>query len=43
MPLLDTEAVLVRRFVDREDVLFFEVALPARACASPPADAPAQP
>lgn len=43
MPLLDTEAVLVRRFVDRENALFFEVALPARACASPPADAPAQP
>ncbi len=43
VPLVDTDAVLVRRFVDREDALFFEVALPARACANPPAEAPAQP
>ena len=43
MPLIDGDAVLVRRFVDREDALFFEVALPARACATPPAEAPAQP
>lgn len=43
LPLIDSDAVLVRRFVDREDALFFEVALPARACATPPAAAPAQP
>jgi len=43
LPLIDSDAVLVRRFVDREDALFFEVALPARACATPPAAAPARP
>ncbi|KRA54513.1 hypothetical protein ASD77_07935 [Pseudoxanthomonas sp. Root65] len=42
-PLLDTDAVLVRRFVDPKDAPFFEVQLPARDCATPPADAPAQP
>lgn len=42
-PLLDTDAVLVRRFVDPKDALFFEVELPARDCSTPPADAPAQP
>lgn len=41
-PLIDSDAVLVRRFVDRNDALFFEVQLPARECTSPPADAPAQ-
>ncbi|TQM03662.1 hypothetical protein FB548_3621 [Pseudoxanthomonas sp. 3HH-4] len=43
MPLTDTDAVLVRRFVDRHDAVFFDVELPARACATPPTDAPAQP
>ena len=36
-PLIDTDAVLVRRFVDRADVLFFELTLPARECPAPPA------
>lgn len=36
-PLTGTDAILVRRFVDRHDALFFEVELPARECASPPA------
>lgn len=43
LPLTDSDTILVRRFVDRNDALFFEVELPARACASPPAPAPAQP
>ncbi|WP_313927835.1 hypothetical protein [Pseudoxanthomonas sp.] len=43
MPLIDTDAILVRRFVDRRDAMFFEVELPARECLNPPADAPAQP
>jgi hypothetical protein len=42
-PLARTDAVLVRRFVDRNDALFFEVELPARECLAPPADAPATP
>ncbi|HEV7269348.1 hypothetical protein [Pseudoxanthomonas sp.] len=42
-PLLDTDAILVRRFVDPKDAPFFDVELPARACSTPPADAPAQP
>lgn len=42
-PLIDSDAVLVRRFVDRNDVLFFEIELPARACTTPPAEPPAQP
>ena len=42
-PLIDTDAILVRRFVDRHDAVFFDVELPARACAAPPTDAPAQP
>lgn len=37
LPLHDTDAVLVRRFVDRRDALFFELTLPARACPAPPA------
>jgi hypothetical protein len=41
-PLIDSDAVLVRRFIDRNDALFFEVQLPARECSSPPADAPVQ-
>lgn len=41
LPLIDSDAVLVRRFIDRNDALFFEVELPARDCASPPAPAPA--
>ena len=40
---LDTDAILVRRFVDPKDAPFFEVQLPARDCATPPADVPAQP
>lgn len=32
-PLFDTDTVLVRRFVDRHDKVFFETTLPARACA----------
>ncbi len=43
MPLIDTDAILVRRFVDRNDAVFFDVELPARECLTPPADAPAQP
>lgn len=31
-PLIGTGAVLVRRFVDRNDGVFFEVELPARDC-----------
>jgi hypothetical protein len=42
-PLLDTDAILVRRFIDPKDAPFFEVQLPARDCATPPADVPAQP
>ena len=42
VPLIDGDAVLVRRFVDREDALFFEVELPARACATTPATPSAQ-
>lgn len=42
-PLLDTDAILVRRFVDPKDAPFFDVELAARACSTPPADAPAQP
>ena len=42
-PLLDTDAILVRRFVDPKDAPFFDVELPTRACSTPPADAPAQP
>jgi len=38
-PLIDTDAVLVRRFVDRDDAVFFTVELPARECLNPPADA----
>ena len=34
-PLASTDAVLVRRFVDRDDGVFFEVRLPARECAAP--------
>ena len=41
-PLIGSDAVLVRRFVDRNDALFFEVQLPARECTSPPAEAPAK-
>lgn len=33
-PLLETDAVLVRRFVDRQDKVFFEATLPARECAN---------
>ena len=36
-PLIGTDAVLVRRFVDRDGALFFELTLPARECAAPPA------
>ncbi|HEY1035796.1 MAG TPA: hypothetical protein VGE09_12530 [Pseudoxanthomonas sp.] len=36
-PLIGTDAVLVRRFVDRDGALFFESILPARECAAPPA------
>ncbi len=36
-PLADTDAVLVRRFVDRHDALFFETELPARECHAPSA------
>lgn len=43
LPLIDTDAILVRRFVDRNDAVFFDVELPARECLTPPADAPAQP
>ncbi len=32
-PLLDTDAILVRRFVDRKGGVFFETELPARDCA----------
>ncbi len=32
-PLIETDVILVRRFVDRRDKVFFEVALPARECA----------
>ena len=32
-PLADTDARLLRRFVDREDDVFFEVEMPARDCA----------
>ncbi|MBD9478939.1 hypothetical protein [Pseudoxanthomonas sp. PXM02] len=39
VPLIDSDAILVRRFIDRNDALFFEVQLPARECTSPPADA----
>ena len=42
-PLLDTDAVLARRFVDRDVALFFDVELPARDCANPPAEPSAQP
>ncbi|MEJ2790477.1 MULTISPECIES: hypothetical protein [unclassified Pseudoxanthomonas] len=42
-PLIDTDAILVRRFVDRHGAVFFDVELPARACLTPPADAPVQP
>ena len=31
-PLHDTAAVLVRRFVDRNDKVFFEVSMPASEC-----------
>ena len=41
--LVKTDAVLVRRFVDRNDTLFFEVELPARECLNLPDDAPATP
>ncbi len=34
-PLIGTDAVLVRRFVDPRDKLFFEVEFPARDCPSP--------
>jgi len=34
--LAGSEAVLVRRFVDRHDKLFFETVLPARDCAPQP-------
>ena len=43
LPLIDTDAILVRRFVDQRDAVFFDVELPARECLTPPADAPAQP
>lgn len=36
-PLIGTDAVLVRRFVDRNDKLFFETELPARECPAPSA------
>lgn len=36
-PLLGTDAVLVRRFVDRHDKLFFETELPVSECPAPPA------
>ena len=36
-PLAGTDAVLVRRFVDRHNVLIFELTLPARECPAPPA------
>ncbi|SDR05030.1 hypothetical protein SAMN05428982_3064 [Pseudoxanthomonas sp. CF385] len=36
-PLIGTEAVLVRRFVDQNGTLFFETELPARECPAPPA------
>ena len=36
-PLLDTGAVLVRRFIDRHGRLFFELTLPARECPAPSA------
>lgn len=42
-PLVKTDAVLVRRFVDRNNKLFFELELPARECLNPPANAPATP
>lgn len=44
-PLLKTDAVLKRRFVDRKGGVFFEVELPARNCPSttPRADAAATP
>ena len=35
--LLGTDAVLVRRFVDRHDTLFFETELPVSECPAPPA------
>ncbi|MBD9470280.1 hypothetical protein [Pseudoxanthomonas sp. PXM01] len=41
--LVDSDAILVRRFVDRNDVLFFEIELPARKCSTPPAEPPVQP
>ena len=34
--LADSDAVLVRRFVDRHDKVFFETTLPARDCAPTP-------
>ncbi|KRA50817.1 hypothetical protein [Pseudoxanthomonas sp. Root630] len=36
-PLAGTDAVFVRRFVDRHDVLIFELTLPAHECPAPPA------
>lgn len=36
-PLVATDARLVRRFVDREDGVFFEVEMPAGDCAQAPA------
>ena len=36
-PLRGTDAVLVRRFVDRHDTLFFETELPVSECPAPPA------
>ena len=35
--LLGTDVVLVRRFVDRHDTLFFETELPVSECPAPPA------
>ena len=36
-PVRFTDAVLVRRFVDRHDTLFFETELPVSECPAPPA------
>ncbi|HRO27482.1 MAG TPA: hypothetical protein PLD19_08610 [Luteimonas sp.] len=38
--LVDGDTLLVRRFVDRFDKVFFETTLPARDCASPDTRAP---
>lgn len=35
-PLLGTDVRLARRFVDREDNVFFEVGMPASACGATP-------